>query len=435
MTFLAPWALLAGALAAAGLVVLHLVARQRPAAYPLPTARFVPDRRTLVSRVSRRPRDLLLLLLRVVLVLSAAAAFARPVLTPQRSARARVLLLDRSEAVADPAGALRQVRAMMQDGVPTRAVLFDTSVVVLDLGGSLIDSLDHRPDIGTGAIGSLSAALVAARRAGSELGQQADSVELVLVSPVAESELDGATDSIRESWPGAVRVVRVAAAPDSSSLPPLESAIGAAEPLGPALGMRPVKRSTNAVRLLHRAPDAADSAYARAGAVVVRWDSIGARALVPSAVVMGDDVIVAAVGRGALTAEGAVRARWADGAPAAVERRLGSGCLREVGIGVPIAGDLPLSPAFQRIAIGLTDACLGLRGRAGAPIDSTRLARLAGPSHLAAGAELANGTERPAPMVPWLLGLALACALAELLVRRTGSAGGATDRASVAEAA
>ena len=89
MTFLAPWALLAGALAAAGLVVLHLVARQRPAAYALPTARFVPDRRTLVSRASRRSRDLLLLALRVILVLSAAAAFARPVLTPRRVPRTR----------------------------------------------------------------------------------------------------------------------------------------------------------------------------------------------------------------------------------------------------------------------------------------------------------------------------------------------------------
>ena len=43
MTFLAPWALGIGGLAAAGAVLLHLVARQRPAAYLLPTTRFIPS--------------------------------------------------------------------------------------------------------------------------------------------------------------------------------------------------------------------------------------------------------------------------------------------------------------------------------------------------------------------------------------------------------
>src|SRR5690242_7434338 len=132
MTFLAPWALAVGLLGAAGLVVLHLVARQRPAAYPLPTARFVPDRRTLVSRVSRRPRDLILLALRVLLVLSAAAAFALPVLAPRRSARARVLLLDRSSAVADPGDALRRAREIAGDGVTSRLVLMVSAVTATD---------------------------------------------------------------------------------------------------------------------------------------------------------------------------------------------------------------------------------------------------------------------------------------------------------------
>ena len=71
MTFLAPWAMAIAGLAAAGVVALHLVARQRPAAYLLPTARFIPDQRTLVSRVATRPRDLLLLALRVLLLLFA----------------------------------------------------------------------------------------------------------------------------------------------------------------------------------------------------------------------------------------------------------------------------------------------------------------------------------------------------------------------------
>ena len=99
MIFLAPWAFVIGALAAAGAVVLHLVAQQRPAAYLLPTARFIPDQRTLVSRVATRPRDLLLLALRALLLLCAGAAFARPVLTPARGTVAHIVLLDRSRAV------------------------------------------------------------------------------------------------------------------------------------------------------------------------------------------------------------------------------------------------------------------------------------------------------------------------------------------------
>ena len=51
MSFLAPWALAIGAFASLGVVLLHLVARQRPAAYIFPTTRFVPDRRTLVSHI------------------------------------------------------------------------------------------------------------------------------------------------------------------------------------------------------------------------------------------------------------------------------------------------------------------------------------------------------------------------------------------------
>lgn len=418
MTFLAPWALVAGVLAAAGMITLHLVARQRPAAYPLPTARFVPDRRTLVSRVSRRPRDLLLLLLRVLLVLSAAAAFARPVLTPQRRAFTRVLLVDRSAAVADFSEVLRRVREIAGDGVPTRVIAFDSSVVVLEPGQS-IDSLARPAQSNRGAIGSISAALAAARRVGAELGAQSDSVELVLVSPFAERELDDATDTLRALWPGNARLVRVAAARDTNEVPPLERAIGETDVLGPAFGRRAVKRGAHSLRLVRGLPNAADSAFARDGGVVVRWDSIGARATRPEAVATGSDVIVASLARDSIRAGGAVIARWADGSAAAVERAIGDGCLREVGVGIPIASDLPLSPAFQRIANSLTDACAGARGNAGARVAPERLAALAGPTGAARGEALAGDAERATPLVPWLLGFALACALAELLLRES----------------
>ena len=207
MTFLTPWALVAGLLAAVGVVVLHLVARQRPAAYVLPTTRFIPDRRTLVSRVTTRPRDLLLLVVRLLLLLSAAVAFARPVLAPSRAPRARLVLLDRSEAVASRADALAQVRALGTDGIPTRLIAFDSAAVSLGAAAAALDSLARDSSRGS-TTASLSAALAAARRMGPSLAAEADSIELAIVSPLAAHELDAATDSVRARWPGAIRLPR-----------------------------------------------------------------------------------------------------------------------------------------------------------------------------------------------------------------------------------
>lgn len=419
MTFLAPWALFAGIVVAAGLVVLHLVARQRPAAYPLPTARFVPERRSLVRRASWRPRDLLLLLLRVLLVLSAAMAFAQPVLAPRRRGRARVLMLDRSAAMTDPAAAIRRAREIANDGVPTWLVTFDSAAVSSAAPASVrLDSLAGDTVRRSTAVGSLSAAFVAARRTGAQLGRGADSVELVLVSALSQSEWDAATDSLRVLWPGAVRVERARAAVDTAGAPALERAIGVTDVLGPALVDRVVQASAHGVRVLRRAAAAADSAFARDGGVVVRWDSIGARHAEPAALAMGDDVVVASLAPFALPPGGLVLARWSDGTSAAVERPLGSGCLREVGVGVPVAGDLPLRSSFRRIVNGLTAACIGHRAASGPLLDSARAARIAGGAGAARGASLTGRDQRTSPVTPWLLGVALACALAELALRR-----------------
>jgi hypothetical protein len=199
--------------------------------------------------------------------------------------------------------------------------------------------------------------------------------------------------------------------------------------LGPALGGRVVRTDTHAVRLVRGNPTGADSAHARGGGVMVRWDSIGTRTAVPLAVAMGDVVVVATLARTAHDSDGVVLARWADGSPAAVERPLGRGCVREVAIGVPAAGDLPLSPAFQRIVNGLTDACASARFEAGLPLDSGRQAAFVGPAHLASGSALASSRERPTPITSWLLVVALACALLELLLRRSYEAPSAAEAA------
>ena len=414
MSFLAPWALVVGGLAAAGAVLLHLVSRQRPAAYVFPTTRFIPDRRTLVSRVATRPRDLLLLALRVLLLLSVAAAFARPVVAPARDARARLVLLDRSRAVARPAEAAARARALLDDGVPARLVVFDSAATPVADARAALDSL-ARDSSRSGAAGSLSAAFVAARRLASVMGGAADTVELVLISPLAAEERDAATDSIRASWPGRVSLVRTPARADSAAAWTLERALGADDPLGPALRGVRVAAAASAVRLRRGAASRGDSAFARAGGTVVAWDSAGAASLHAAGLVVGDDVVVAAMGRGVPSAAGRVVARWSGGSPAATEQALGAGCVRSVAVGIPLAGDLPLRPAFQRVVRGLAAPC----GWAGSttPADSVWVTRLAGRGAPASGASLSVGRRQPSPIVPWLLGLALACALAELLLR------------------
>ena len=413
MIFLAPWALVVGGLAAAGAVLLHLVARQRPAAYLFPTTRFIPDRRTLVSRVARRPRDLALLALRVLLLLSAAAAFARPVLVPSRAVRARLILLDRSRAVENPAQAVARARTLVAAGVPTRLVTFDSGAALARDAGRTLDSLAVDSSR-SAAIGSISAALVAARRVAPSIAANADSVELVLLSPVSAAELDAATDSVRAQWPGRLELVRLPARGDSAGVWSLERGLDADDPLGPALRGARVAAAPMAVRLRRTPASAADSALARAGGAVVQWDTAAAPAG-PAALAMGDDVVVATMGRRTLPVGGRVLARWSDGSPAASEQPLGAGCLRRVAVGIPLAGDLPLRPAFQRIVRGLVAPCGG--GAGSPPADAASVARLVGAGGPAPAGALSGDAPHPSPLVPWLLGLALACALGELLVR------------------
>jgi hypothetical protein len=420
MSFLAPWALAVGGLAAAGAILLHLVARQRPAVVLLPTARFIVDHRTLVSAVVRRPRDLVLLVLRVATLLAAAAAFARPVLGPARAPLARVVVLDRSAAVASPPEAVSRVRTLLSDAVPAQLVAFDSSAVTLPLTAGTLDSIAAA--VPAERVGSLTAALVAARRAAASLAAHADAVQLVVVSPLAAVELDAAMPSARAQWPGAITVLRVAARSDETTVWSLERAIPIDDPRGPAASELPVKAGALAVRLRTSPLVAQDSTFARGGGTVVEWDSAGT--IAPAALVVGDDVVVATLGRArtqdasavlAKAREGRTVARWADGTVAARETVVGQGCIRSVMIGLPTAGDLPLRHSFERAVRGLLAPCGTNGGRA--PADAATMTRLQGSGPMAHGSALASGSNRPTPLVPWLLALAIACAVAELFVR------------------
>lgn len=412
MTFLAPWALALGGISAATMVVLHLVARHHPAAYLLPTARFIPEQRALVSRMATRPRDLLLLALRVLVVVCASVAFARPVLSPSRGTMVRVILLDRSRSVANAGDAVARARALAQQSASVTVIAFDTTATILPEGAW--DSLSAAPR--SESHGSLSAALVAARRASVALAERADSIELDLVSPIAAAEFDDATSRARTAWPGAIRIERVAMRSDSVPGWRLEHALPASDQLGPAMGSVRAAPGSRVIRLVRSVPAAGDSAYARAGNTVVHWDTATAPRIGAEGLAVGDDVIVAALGRVAMGQAGRVLARWADGTPAAEEHRVGSGCMRSVGIMIPRAGDIALHPPFQRIVRGLLAPC-GFE-TADVVASSTAVARLAGTGSQAAAASVlrAAGAE-PAPPVRWLLAAALVFALAELVVR------------------
>jgi hypothetical protein len=374
MTFLARGYLIAAIGAAIGVVALHLIVMRQPPRDIMPTARFVPPGPAVARTVTRRPEDLLLLLVRTAAILMLGTAFAKPVWHARRVPVLRVVIADRSRVVGDMAEMADSARRVLV-GARDVLVLFDSAPRVIEArGGDSLRSV-HR----AAAAGNVSAALVGALRAAGQVANQADSIEMTLVSPVSQDEVDAATDSIRGLWPGAVRLVRVASRVDSG------------RPLSPTVDW----------------PADGHAAGATARSVA---DTV-------NAVVAGGDVVVAPFERRwrVDTSGARVIARWVDGEPAAVERARGVGCARTVAIPVASVGDLVLRPEWQRFAHAIRGAC----GRAGdhpgvlAQWDAatTRPTRVA--SRVVVSA--AETTNR---LTTWLLGGVIVALLAEILARR-----------------
>jgi hypothetical protein len=416
MTFLAPAYLAAAAGIAALVVAIHFISTREPATVPLPTARFAPNRPVRARSRAFKPSDLLLLLCRAGLVLCAGAALAQPIPTPTRRSLARIVVVDRSRAVASTAEAVDSARAFLVQG--DALVLFDSAAS--RVGSDSLASIRRLH-----AKGSLSAALVGALRAAVALRDQADSLELVLVSAFLAEEVDQATDSIRALWPGAIRLVRVASRRDSSTVPTVVLEGSAEDPLRWALP--PMGGAGEAdVRIVRGPVLPRDSLWASSeGRTLVLWpdapSSNGSGPRDSSGAVVADEIVVVAPFEraGPLSALPGSRivARWIDGAPAATETANGAGCIRSVAIPVPSAGDLVLDPRFQRLAERLTGPC------GGPPfsqvLDSIRLAAFAGTSGgRVAGHALPRTLAIRSPVTPWLLGAALLLGLGELALRR-----------------
>lgn len=382
MSLLAPGFVFAALAVAAAIGTLHFIVTRQPRAGILPTARFVPDTRATAIAPAQRPSDLLLMLLRVLLVLAAGAGLAKPVFKPSRGAEARVILVDVSHSARDSTAISDSVRAIYRNG--DAIVVFDSSARLVS--GNAADTLGSlRP---TSRRGNLSAALIAALRAGSSLRDRADSLELVIVSPFAREEFDAATDSIRKLWPGKARLVRVGASASETA--------GVTGKSDSALIEWPA--STRPRFAIQRAVRDTVGGVSAGGANVVA--AFGRQWSFPPDSLRGAEVI----------------ARWVDGEPAAVEKPDGQGCVRSVAVSVTPVGDLVIRNEFVRFVASVSRPCAQMTSLI--PADPTAVAKLEGRGGLAPREAFQPLSDAHSGLAPWLFALALAAAIAELFVRR-----------------
>jgi len=416
MNWVLPSALAIGAVACAALIAAHFIARDRPVAEPLPTARFIPDRRINARTTSFALTDLLLLALRIAAVAAIAIGVAGPLAAAAHGRVARIVLVDRSRSVLSLAEARDSVRSL---GTSDVLIAFDSSARTLATSRAL-DSVEK-----TGAAGSLSAAIAAAHAAAGSIASRADSIDVVLVTPASAEEVDAATSSIRASWPGRLHLVRVRAETTSALVGRgLELGRDANDPVVAGLSLIPSTEIAAPVRVVRGLLSAADSAWGReTGHVLVHWPAADSVADWPKRATI-DAIGGVASGSGALVARlprlwavtGRASARWADGEPAVVERPLGAGCIRDVAVLVDPASDVTLRAPFRDFAHALLEPCGG--ARAFAPADSQTLSSVSGTGPLAAASVFRGAANESSRYTPWLITLGAALLLAELALRR-----------------
>ncbi len=187
--------------------------------------------------------------------------------------------------------------------------------------------------------GNLSAALIAALRAGSILRDRADSLELVIVSPFAKEELDAATDTIRALWRGKSppRESRGLPVGATSIAGALEISAAADDPLAVTVGL--ARNGPDVSGVINRTSVGTEPR--RSGGALIEWPaSTRPRFAVQRAardtvggVMAGESVVVSTFDRQwsypADSLRGAeVIARWVDGEPAAIEKPDGTDCTR-----------------------------------------------------------------------------------------------------------
>lgn len=420
MTWLAPGYLFWGGVAVVAVAALHLLARRRPPAEDLPTARFVPSRALHVTSRGIAPSDALLFVIRALALIAIAAAFAAPLVRRARSRVQRVIVVDESRAVASAAELRDSVRAVLREG--DVVVSFDSAARTVT--PPRVDSIAR-----TDSRGSLSAAFVAAARAAGALATTADSLELVVVSPLVAEEADAATSLTRDAWPGRARLVSVRARAADTAIRSLDVE-AADDALLASMRLGGAREVSAALRVRRAQPSGADSAWAgERNHVLVHWPRSGdatiawrrrARLDTVAGAASGDAVVVAPLLRAWALDEkaGRVVARWVDGEPAAVEHARGGGCIRDVAIDVDPASDAPLRPEFRRLTTALLAPCFGAGVLDARPAADSMLARLAGVGRLASTDDFRSASGERSPWTSWLFGAALALLALEWAARR-----------------
>lgn len=418
MSWLLPSALAIAAVAIVGAIALHFIARSRPLAEPLPTARFVPQRPVRARARSVALSDALLLLLRIAAIGAIGTAVAGPVFVTAHGRVRRIVLIDRSRDVADVSEARDSARSLLRAG--DVLIAFDSASAPLTP-----DALEAIA--ASGAPGSISAGLASALRAAVGLSVQTDSVELIVASPFTEEEFDGATSKIRAAWPGRIRHVGLRPSLDDSMRTTVAPTADPNDAVVAGLALAAVVRAGGSTRLVRGRMTVADSAWARdSGRLLVHWPASDTTVDWPvrSAIDAVGGVTSSTgtmIGRfprlWALSGEPV--ARWSDGEPAAVERALGRGCIRDVGVMLDAASDITLRDPFRRFVARLLEPCGGARRTT--PVDAATLAGFGGGNGtpLALAAVLRDRSSESSRWTPWLLGLGALLLLVEIVLRRS----------------
>ncbi len=422
MTFLAPGYLFGAFAVAAGIALLHFIVTRQPRSLILPTARFVPESPVTATSRAARPSDLWLMVLRVLVVLAAGGALARPVMLPSRTSVGRVIIADVSRGVGDFRQVADSLASIADEGAPV--IVFDSTAHRIN--GVAADSVSRIP--ASGARGNLSVGLIAALRAAGDMRDRFDSLELVVVSPLTGEEWDAATAEIRALWPGRARLVRVSSrVVEPVRKPALHLASDESDPLSVTSELIGSSAGTVPVRVLRgQTPALRDT---MSGETVVSWPSSSrppraiprARMDTANAVVTRSAVVIATFERSWMYPDDSLRgatvvARWADGEPAAIQiAGPPARCVTSVAIPVAGSGDLVIRPEFVRLVNDLTSVCGDSPPTI--PLDPAKLAVLQGGRSLAAASAFPPRRDQPSPLAPWLIALALAGAVIELFVR------------------
>ncbi|MCU0634917.1 MAG: hypothetical protein MUE41_08595, partial [Gemmatimonadaceae bacterium] len=185
-----------------------------------------------------------------------------------------------------------------------------------------------------------------------------------------------------------------------------------------ATALRLGARASDSARVrIDRVEGAAiDSAFVSAGGVQLLWPARTTTDSATGALVRGV-VVAAPLARRTVDTTARAIGWFADGRVAVTERAIGTGCVRDVGVLVPTAGDLAITPRF----VALLDA---LRAPCGDGTDLTpitteeRRALITAPAATVAPALAALPSTGDTRLMRALLGAAAALLLLELPLRQ-----------------